>query len=477
MDRSIVILLAMILLAAPKVPNAAPLYYSEIGTTYVNYATAYSNGHKIVPVPPLIEDTLYTVYAYNDETCHFAYSYDRGQNWESQAFTATLWGNAHNPSLDVHNSLPYVVSRGDSAGIGEVFLKCPLDWSTPQRISYTPGHSTLPAIAIDDSGNMHIVWQDDTPGNQEIYYCCAQYDTSVSDIVNVSNDSGASDTYPSIGIYNGNEVHIIWERYNPNSYSPYSIPRRYLSNGNWSDEELLAGETHIPLHHPNLDYSHGEENLSATWEDSTSGQFDAYFYGGNGGGWSTPGDSRHPVVSTMDTIWSYTYWEDDSEGFDDIYAYLYHCMSGWNSYEFRDFYADEDMHHPSVANCYVVWTQGNTPPYKVMFACEGYPTYIKETKTVSGKISLSIVPNPFKHKTDIRWNLEGEASEIAGLSLRIYDALGRVVKQFDPQTTKLSGRVTWQGDDTSCKRLPRGTYFCILESDKVIQLHKIVMLK
>ncbi len=443
MKKLYVFLLVIAFFFIQTVPCAAPLHYSEIGTTYINYATAYSNGYKVVPVMNQFpENVLYAVYSYNEDTCYFAYSDDRGVTWSSQPFFATLFGNAHFPSLDVIDSLPYIVSQGDSAGKGEIFLKCPLDWCTPQRISYTSGHSTLPSIVIDDSFNIHIVWQDDTPGNWEIYYCCAHYPTSVSDTVNLSSNSNASDIYPSISIYNGDEVHVIWERYDPATYSPYSIVDRYLSNGNWSEEDTLAGSTYIPLHHPSLDFCHGEDLLSAAWEDSTLGKFDAYFYQGNPVGWTTSGDSRYPVISTISTVCSYAYWEDNSDGYDDIYADLYYFMGG-GSYKFRDVYGDEDMHYPNVTNCYVVWTQGNSAPYSVMFACEGYPIGVEESQTLNVTISkLKVHPNPFTTSITITLSThsaqEYESTNAQGKKIEIYDLSGRLVKSFPLTTNHLS---------------------------------------
>ena len=428
MSKLNVLFLYLTLFFLVTVPCNAQLYYCEIGTTYVNYATAYSNGHKIVPVGPLVEDTLYAVYNYDEDVCCIAYSYNRGEDWVTSTFSATQWGNAHYPSLDVYGPFPFVVSEGDSDGQRDIFLKCPFDYCIPQRISNTPGYSTLSAIAIDGSGNMHIVWQDDTPGNWDIYYCCAQYCSSVSDIINLSTNGNASDIYPSIGIYNGDEVHVVWERYDPSCYSPYSIVHRYLSDETWSEEDTLAGSTHIPLHHPSLDFSHGEDSLSAAWEDSSLGKSDVYFFKGNGGNWPTQGESKHPVVSTMGTTWSYAFWEDNSDGYNDIYCYHYYSMTGWCFYKFRDVIADEDMYYPSVANCYVVWTQGDSAPYKVMYACDGYPVEVEKSHTINEKTPrLEVYPNPFTTQISVKCLGISEKQEII---LTIYDVSGRVVKSF-----------------------------------------------
>ncbi|TES93865.1 MAG: T9SS type A sorting domain-containing protein [Candidatus Cloacimonadota bacterium] len=439
MKKSHVFLIVMVSFFIQKAFCFAQPYHSQIGISYVDYATAYGNGFKVVPVmSTLPEDVIYAVYSYNEDTCYFAYSYDRGLNWASQPFYATLYENAHFPSMDVYDSLPYVVSQGDSGGQGEIFLRCPLDWGIPQRISFTPGHSTLPAIVIDDNFDCHIVWQDNTDGNWEIYYCCAHYDTSVSGVVNLSDNIDISDIYPSISIYNGSEIHVVWQRYDPSCYSPYSIVHRYLNGGSWSAEDTLAGSTYIPLNHPSLDFCHGEDDISAAWEDSTAGNLDIFFYQGIVGPYPTSGQSRYPVLSTMSTVWAYAYWEDNSDGYDDIYGVkLYNPGGRRYLYKFRDVYGDEDMHYPNVTNCYVVWTQGDSVPYKVMFACEGYPIGTEESQVEDiNTPKLQVYPNPFTSVVSVQLQCEGYSAE--GIELTIYDVSGRLVKSFPLTTNHLS---------------------------------------
>jgi hypothetical protein len=430
----------------------------EICSTYVNYATAYSNGHKIAILGSAPSDTIYAVYSYKEDTIHIAHSHDGGATWQSQAFWATLWGNARFPSLDVYDNSPWIVSEGDSAGIGEIFLMNPFTWGFPERISHTPGHSTLPAIAIDSTGNMHIVWQDNTPGNWDIYY-----KSTLSDTLNLSNDSTASDMYPSISIFNGNEVHVIWERYEALCESPYSIVHRYLNNDIWADKEFLAEPTYIPLHHPSLDFSHGEDSLSAAWEDSSAGKSDAYFYGGNGGNMPTSGNSRYPVISTMRNVWSYLYWEDNSDGVDDIYAHTYYFISGWSSYKFREAFRNKDMRHPSVADCYVIWTQGDSPPYKVMFAYEGLPCGVKEPETPAS-LELKAFPNPFTENITV--SLPSSAKE--NFQLKIYDITGNLILEL-PTNQK-----TWNGRNSKGQATKSGIYIFRVEGYKPLKAIKLL---
>jgi hypothetical protein len=441
-------------------------YYSQIGTSVLSDATGYGNGFKVVAVQNQFpEVVLYAVYGATQDTCYFAYSHDRGISWTTQSFYATTCGNARYPSLDVCDSLPYVVTQGDSGGQSEIYLKCPLDWGIPQKVSSTSGYSTLPAIVIGDSFNCHIVWQDDSPGNPEIYYCCAHYPNSVTGMINLSNN-GADDRYPSISIFNGSEIHVVWERYDSTCYSPYSIVHRTFSGGAWANEDTLAPSMYIPYHHPSLDFCHGEDDISSAWEDSSSGNLDIYFYQGNPVGWPTTGQSRYPVLSTIGTTWSYAYWEDDSDGYDDVYADLFYFMGG-SSYKFRDRYGDEDMHYPTVTNCYVVWTQGDAPPYKVMFACEGYPIGVEEDEErglPSPRISLS--PNPFVDRVEVR--LHGASV------IRILDITGREVRELSILNSQFSvPSYVWDGRDEEGRVVQSGIYFLKVEGFAPIKVVKL----
>jgi len=44
------------------------------------------------------------------------------------------------------------------------------DWTPAKRLSRTSGESLAPAMATDSANTIHVVWEDDSPGNHEIYY-------------------------------------------------------------------------------------------------------------------------------------------------------------------------------------------------------------------------------------------------------------------------------------------------------------------
>lgn len=53
--------------------------------------------------------------------------------------------------------LPFLVQNGMAA------------W-TAKRLTWNSGSSRYPAIELDSSSHVHLVWQDETPSNAEIYY-------------------------------------------------------------------------------------------------------------------------------------------------------------------------------------------------------------------------------------------------------------------------------------------------------------------
>jgi hypothetical protein len=78
---------------------------------------------------------------------------------------------------------------------------------------------------------------------------------------------------------------------------------------------------------------------------------------------------------------------------------------------------------------------------------------IEEPKPQYG--GLLSLPNPFTKMTDIRFQIT-EARQ----HLDIFDACGRLVKQFNYQTIGQSNKISWDGTDNKGENLPPGIYFC-----------------
>jgi hypothetical protein len=95
------------------------------------------------------------------------------------------------------------------------------DWTTAQRLTWTPGQSYRPAIAIDSSNAIHVVWHDDTPGNEEVYYKrSTDGGTAWSAAQRLTWMPGASYN-PTIAIDSSNAIHVVWQDDTPGNEEVY----------------------------------------------------------------------------------------------------------------------------------------------------------------------------------------------------------------------------------------------------------------
>jgi hypothetical protein len=436
-----------------------------ICSTNVSDATGPNNSHKIAMRHEL-GDTIHLVFYSGDSV---KYTRSDGLTWESPQTVA----KGIYPAIDVdqrgYRHIVYQVYDTTNHSY-EVYYYCLDIRSPPRNISETPGNSINPAIVIDQNNVANIVWADNTYGQYRIYY--RSYDlTNLSDTFQVSTigTEAAVHSYPSIGIYQpNNRIYVVWQYYDSLCYTPYQIYARYQESGVWQDISSLQGHWY-PLRAPSLDYSHGEDELSACWQDSSSGNMEVHFYGGSGGGYNTSGYSSAPVLSTVDGTWSYLFWQD---GDNDIFYHQYYFMYGWFSPgTFRQrFQINEAMYYPNCTGCYCVWTQGDTSPYKLYFTGFGYPIGIKEE--VNNTLDFKVEPNPSEGLVKFSYSLLS-ASQV---KVTIYDLAGKKVKTIlSSRQNQGEHKLVWNSTDDLVRKLPSGVYLCRLEYGGQQRIEKVVI--
>ena len=97
------------------------------------------------------------------------------------------------------------------------------------------------------------------------------------------------------------------------------------------------------------------------------------------------------------------------------------------------------------------------------------------TSNTSVHITLAVTPNPTRQRTDIRFQITDSRPAV----LAIYDATGRLVRDFTEQLSVISHRssVIWDGVDDRGKRVPAGIYFVEFSTPEQIISEKIVLLE
>jgi hypothetical protein len=89
-------------------------------------------------------------------------------------------------------------------------------------------------------------------------------------------------------------------------------------------------------------------------------------------------------------------------------------------------------------------------------------------------IVLNIKPNPFKDRIEIIFSTGQSAKSIA---IEVYDATGRLVRQWDYPTTKLSDHVIWDRKDNLGRIMPAGIYLIKIEDNTTSVTKKVIILE
>lgn len=425
-------------------------------------ATAYNNSHKVALQDPF-SDTVNVVFQSADSV-YFVFSHDQGQSWSPPA--AIQKGKY--PGIDVdHFGFRHLVwqSLDTILNTYEIYYDCIDEWNPPMNISQSPGHSELPDLVVDANGVVHIVWAENVAGYTQVYYRTV-WQNVLGDTVQISGvgSNQANYNHPSISMFPPNyRIYAVWDCYDPACYSPYQIHLRYKEDTLWSTTTTWAH--YLTMCHPSFDYSHGLDELSFCYEDSTSGNMEATFQGGNGGGYSTTGHSTYPGVSTVGSTWSYLFWQEDSAGYEDIYGHFFYSMSGWTQLSLREYFnIQEPVKYPSTTDAYLVWTQGDNPPYSIYLAYFDYPIGVKEGYQLTVQ-DMAATPNPFSRKTRITYEIPETESRTSDRipRLEIYDSVGQLVQELYPSIRGRRLSVEWSGRDNTGRELPNGVYFCEIE--------------
>jgi uncharacterized delta-60 repeat protein len=95
-------------------------------------------------------------------------------------------------------------------------------------------------------------------------------------------------------------------------------------------------------------------------------------------------------------------------------------------------------------------------------------------------IFYDIHPNPFSDKAQIKYQIPSTKSQTNSnfqTSLKIYNAAGRLVRQYDDEAMRLSDHVIWDGSDVFGRDLPCGIYFIKLETEEHKLIKKVILLR
>ncbi len=220
-----------------------------------------------------------------------AVSYWSEGDWGSPDFNVSneTSGNRRNTSVAAENDNIFVVWDDDRNGDNDIYFNEYNGnvWNNDTEISndtdYPGSFQRLPSITAED-GKIYVVWQDDRPGHEDIYF--NKYNgTAWQDTDNrVCRDAG-TDTQeaPKIATDNGT-VYAVWQDYRNGNYDIYF--NKYES-GVWggTDLEISNGPGTSDQLYPSIAAENGK--IYVVWHDDRNGDYDVYFNQYNGSAWGT----------------------------------------------------------------------------------------------------------------------------------------------------------------------------------------------
>jgi hypothetical protein len=140
----------------------------------------------------------------------------------------------------------------------------------------------------------------------------------------------------------------------------------------------------------------------------------------------------------------------------------------------------------------------NDYTYSEIHYIYGTPEGIEEkTQIINSKPqiqNIKVFPNPFKYTTNIRFQIvKGvDSRQNSVVSIKIYDATGKLVKDFRPIPSEGQGlssqgnrapntlrltHISWDGTDQANRQLPSGVYFVTLRVEDYSETQKLLLIE
>jgi len=221
---------------------------TDWGTTWSEVKVLSKPGHYALGGNIIFDTSSHLHVAWSDDDgvkrdIYYTKSTDAGGTWSTSRVIASTPGRSFAPELAADGSgCLFAFWDDDTPGDFDLYNTKSTDWGAswtwPKRITWNSGDSTYPSIAVDPSGYLHVVWSDEAPGNMNIFYRKSS-DAGVSWTAIRRLTWTASGSYdPSIKADSWGYLHVIYV----NDLDRYEIFYKESMDGgaNWMPNKRLT---------------------------------------------------------------------------------------------------------------------------------------------------------------------------------------------------------------------------------------------
>lgn len=258
-----------------------PLTSISISTTASSTATAYPNGRKAA-IDSL--GNMYVVFADASGQIQCYKSTDNGSTWASLNFPAIAGYTQASPAIaiDSSNNLHVVWHGKDSGSPSYNQIKYSryngTAWSPWTNIQTISGYDQLrPSIVVDSSNNLHVVWygrDSNNPSYFQIKY--SKYNgASWSSWANIQTISGYYQYSPSIAVGSNNNLHVVWYGCDSSNSTYGQIKYSRYDGSSWSPWANIQVISGYGQYDPCIAID-SSNNLHVVWDGRDSGSPSRY---------------------------------------------------------------------------------------------------------------------------------------------------------------------------------------------------------
>jgi hypothetical protein len=311
-------------------PGNSEIFYKKStngGGVWTTKRLTFGSGFSTEPaIATDTNDNIHVVWHEDAKSVEILYkkSTNSGTSWTQKRLT---WGGGNwypDIATDGNNNI-HIFYEGGQSGNFEIYHKKSTNgggtWTT-KRVTWTSKSSGHAAIAIDTNNRINIVWQDYTPGNYEIYYKRST-NGGTSWRTKRLTWSSESSINPKIAADSNNRIHIVYEDDTPGNRELYY---KKTTNGgiSWTTKRLTWSSAYSYAPAVATD---SNNRIHVSYMEEVNGNSEIFYKRSTNGGtswthkrltWSS-GHSGYPAIAITAGDNIQMVYEDNLPGNTEIY--------------------------------------------------------------------------------------------------------------------------------------------------------------